>query len=69
MMEVRPVDPKARTSIQIQSTDRAAGPVSYVRKALGLTQLLPGRYRLVVTVEFGGAKGVREREIMIVPKP
>ena len=67
-LEVRPVDPKARELIQIQSTDAATGSVSYVRKSLGLEQLLVGRYRLIVTVEFGGIRAVREREILIVAR-
>lgn len=68
-LEVRPVNPKATGLSQIVSTDRAGAGVTYVRKTLGLTQLLPGKYRVVVTVEFAGLKVSREREILIVPRP
>jgi hypothetical protein len=63
------MDLKAPGLVQIQSTDAGTGSVNYVRKALGLVQLVPGRYRLMVTVEYAGARAVRERQILIVAKP
>ncbi len=67
-VEVRPVEGKGARPIQIQSADRAMGTVSYVRKTLGLDQLVPGRYRLLLTVEYGDARASRERVITIVER-
>ena len=68
IVEVRPVGGKAEAAIRIQSTDPASGEVTRVRKTLGLTQLAPGRYTLVVTVEYQGKQASREREILIVAR-
>ncbi len=65
---VRPLDPKSKTGIQIGSTDPAAAPVTYVRKSLGLKQLPPGTYTLEVTVEYAGARAIRSRQVLIVPR-
>jgi hypothetical protein len=67
-VEVRPVDPKARAAIQIQSAGVASGEVTYVRKALVLDRLAPGQYRLTVTVAAGELRAVRQRILNIVAK-
>jgi hypothetical protein len=66
---VRPLDPKSKAVIQIGSTDPGAGSVTYVRKSLGLKQLPPGTYTVEVTVEYAGAKAVRDRQVLIVLRP
>ena len=67
-MEVRPAGIKAEAAIRIQSTDPTSGEVTRVRKSLGLSQLLPGRYILAVTVTYQGRTATREREILIVAR-
>lgn len=68
-VEIRPVPSKSAAVIRIRSTDRTTGPVTRVRKSLGLEQLPPGRYALTVTVEAGGKEASRSREILIIPRP
>jgi hypothetical protein len=67
-VEVRPIDPKARTSIQIQSTSVATVGVTHLRRALVLDQLIPGQYRLTVTVAAGDHRAVRQRILNIVAR-
>jgi hypothetical protein len=67
-VEVRPLDPKARAAIQIQSAGVASGEVTYVRKALVLDRLAPGQYRLTVTVAAGDRRAVRQRILNIMAK-
>ncbi|HET6196621.1 MAG TPA: hypothetical protein VFE12_12725 [Acetobacteraceae bacterium] len=67
-VEVRPLDPKARAAIQIQSSGIAGGDVTYIRKALVLDRLAPGQYWLTVTVAAGDRHAVRRRILSIVAK-
>ena len=64
-LRVEPAEEHLRDDITVATTDRAAGSVTRVRRSLGLQALQPGRYRLVVTVEHGGATAVREQEILV----
>jgi hypothetical protein len=68
-IEVIPTERRLGDPIQIATDDRASGTITRVRKAIGLDRLQPGVYRLVVTVEHGGASAVREQEILIVETP
>ena len=65
---VRSPDAGARDDIRILSTDRATGRVTYVRKALGLQQLKPGAYRLIVTVATRDRQATRERLLLVTAK-
>lgn len=70
-LEARPdldVPGAVPTSVRVQTSDRARGAVTPVRKTLGLATLKPGRYRLIVTVESGGVSVTRERPLLVVPK-
>jgi len=67
-VEVRPLDPKARAAIQIQSNGIAGGEVTYIRKALVLDRLAPGQYWLTVTVAAGDRHAVRRRILSILAK-
>jgi hypothetical protein len=67
-VEVRPIDPKARAAIQIQSSGVASGEVTYIRKALVLDRLAPGQYWLTVTVAAGDLHAVRRRILSILEK-
>ena len=67
-IEVRPLDPKARATIQIQSSGVASGDVTYVRKALVLDRLAPGQYWLTVTVAAGDGHAVRRRLLSILER-
>lgn len=64
-MEVVPLDTRQRDRVTITTTDRSSGAVTPVRKSLGLAQLAPGRYQLVVTVAAGGETAVRRQDIQI----
>jgi tetratricopeptide (TPR) repeat protein len=55
--------------IRVAADDGASGAITRVRKAIGLDRLQPGVYRLVVTVEAGGNRAVREQDILIVERP
>jgi hypothetical protein len=68
-IEVIPTERRLGDPIQIATDDRASGAITRVRKTIGLDRLRPGVYRLVVTVEHGGASAVREQEIFIVEAP
>ena len=65
---VRSPVPGARDGIRILSTDHATGLVTHVRKSLGLQQLKPGSYRLIVTVAANGRQATREQQLLVVGK-
>lgn len=65
-ISVKPVDEKLKDVVNIETTDRATGSVSTVRKSLGLAQLKPGSYRIVVTISHGADTATRTRELIIV---
>ena len=67
-IEVRPLDPKTRASVQIRSSDVASGTVIRARRTLGLERLSPGQYRLSVAVAAGNLRATRDRIINIVEK-
>jgi hypothetical protein len=67
-IEVKPLDPKLKESISIGSNDRAGGPITHVRKSLGLERLPPGQYQLVVTVEAGRQRASRT-QLITIAKP
>jgi len=67
-IDLRPVDPKQKASVRISSTDQSAGPVTHVRKSLGLGQLPAGKYQLTVTVEAGGQRATRTQALTISAK-
>lgn len=71
MVEVRPLEPTATAAkdvVHLESTDRATGPVTTVRKSLGLAQLKFGIYRLIVSVDAGGRHAEREQHILVLEK-
>ncbi len=68
-IEVRPLDPRMKESVQIGSTDRAGGPITHVRKSLGLERLPVGKYTLTVTVAAGGHGATKTQQLVIsVPR-
>ena len=67
-IEVRSPTVRAKGGIRILSTDRATALVTHVRKSLGLQQLKPGAYRLIVTVAANGRQAIRERQLLVVGK-
>ncbi len=58
----------AKDGIRILGTDHATGLVTHVRKSLGLQQLKPGSYRLIVTVAANGRQATREQQLLVVGK-
>lgn len=62
-------DPELGRPIRLSTEDMAAGTVTRVRKSIGLGQLRPGDYRLVITIEHDGASAVREQSLSIVAAP
>lgn len=58
----------ARDGIRILSTDHANGLVTHVRKSLGLQQLKPGLYRLIITVSANGRQATREQLLLVASK-
>ena len=66
VVEVRGVDTKQANVVRVESADRAVGPVTRVRKSLGLGQLKPGAYRVIVSVDAGGHQATRERRILVL---
>jgi hypothetical protein len=71
VVEVRPLEPTAKESkdvVHVESTDRATGPVTTVRKSLGLAQLKPGIYRLIVSVDAGARHAEREQHVLVLQR-
>lgn len=66
-LEVKPQNPRVRTTVRIRSTDRAAGPFTQVRKSLALGKLPVGTHWLSVSVEEGG-RTVTSRQAIVVVK-
>ncbi len=66
--EVIPAETRRRERISIASDEISDGPVTIVRRTLGLQQLRPGTYRLVVTVQAGEQTASREQEVLIVER-
>jgi len=66
MIEVRGVDAKATDIVRVESVDHATGPVTRVRKTLGLQQLRPGIYRVIMTFDAGGNHVTREQQLLVV---
>lgn len=66
-LEVVPLtNPGRERPVTVGTADRATGPVTRVRKAIGLGRLRGGVYRLTVTLEARGSTVRREQEILIV---
>lgn len=68
VIELRTLDARSRDLIRIESSDRATGPTTTVRKTLGLALVKPGDYRLTVTITAGTRSVTRDRRILIVRK-
>jgi hypothetical protein len=68
-MTVEPTGGRRGRNVTITTDDRASGPVTRVRKALGLQRLEPGAYDLTVTVEAGGQQATRVQRILVVEAP
>lgn len=67
-IEVIPTEAGRRERISIASDEISEGPVTVVRRTLGLQQLRRGSYRLVVTVQAGEQTATREQEVLIVER-
>jgi hypothetical protein len=64
-VRVLPLEGRRGEGISVTATDRAPGGTITIRRTLGLANLDPGSYRLVVTVEHDGREAVREQEILV----
>jgi tetratricopeptide (TPR) repeat protein len=51
--------------VRLATTDRASGPVTVVRKDLGLSRLKPGQYQLTVTIASGTESVSRQQQIVV----
>ena len=69
VLAVTPVDATRKRSVRIETSDRATGAVTSVRKALALQSLEPGNYHLSVTVTGRGESALRERVITVIASP
>ncbi len=67
-VEVVPDDSRHAESIKVTTQDRAAGPVTIVRRTLGLDQLSPGGYRVIVTVAKGDVTVQRAQPILVAKR-
>lgn len=65
-LEMIPLDPGNHDKVSVGADDQATGPVTRVRKSLGLGKLKGGAYRLVVTVETGSERVSREQQILVL---
>jgi hypothetical protein len=66
VVEVRdPADPR-KDLVRLEFADHATGPTTTVRKTLGLAQLKPGDFQLVVTVTSGVKTVSREQRILVL---
>lgn len=63
---VTPVGKKTDREITVTTTDHATGPVTTVRRTLGLDRLTTGRYLLKVTITAGGHTAIREQDVVVV---
>lgn len=66
--EVLPAEAGRSERISIAADGISDGPITTVRRTLGLQRLRRGNYRLVVTVEAGEETARREQEILIVKR-
>lgn len=66
-LEVVP-EGRGRRSVQVEGTDRAAGPVTALRRTLELRDLDPGNYLVKLTVTSGGTALTRQRAITVVAR-
>jgi hypothetical protein len=65
-IELIPLNPRSQERVRISANDRATGSLTPVRKSLGLGRLTSGVYRIVVTLERGGVRAVKEQEILVL---
>jgi hypothetical protein len=66
-LEVKPQNPRVKTTVRIRSSDRATGAFTQVRKSLALGKLPVGTHWLTVSVEEGG-RTVTSRQAIVVVK-
>jgi hypothetical protein len=64
-IDVRSEDPANKQSVSISSIDFATGPVTSIRRSLGLERLPPGRYVMTVTLEYGSSRVTRSQRIEV----
>ncbi len=64
-VEVTPLEPTHGPSLRIATTDRSTLPMNYVRRAVGTDRLVPGTYRLTVTVRAGAEQAVRSTIVIL----
>ncbi|MEO5826110.1 MAG: hypothetical protein ABIR59_09510 [Gemmatimonadales bacterium] len=65
-VEVFPADRRQKEQIRVRFPEVATGALTPVRRSLALGSLKRGDYRLVVTIESGGRRAVREQRILVV---
>jgi hypothetical protein len=65
-VEVRPIDVKLKETVRIATVDRSLGPITHVRRSLGLERLVPGNYQLIVTVEAASERATRTESLTVV---
>lgn len=65
-LEVFPADLRQKEQIRVRFPDVATGALTPVRRSLALGSLKRGEYRLVVTIESGGRRAVRQQGILVV---
>ncbi|HET9133946.1 MAG TPA: hypothetical protein VFN90_06565, partial [Gemmatimonadales bacterium] len=63
--ELTPIAGGAKGRAVVSAQEVSDGPVTALRRTLGLADLAPGTYRLAVTVEAGAAVARREQPIVI----
>ncbi len=65
-LEIIPLDPGNHDKVSVGTDDQATGPVTRVRKSLGLGKLKAGIYMLVVTVASGDQQTSREQQLLVL---
>lgn len=63
---VTPTGKNSDREITVTTNDRATGPVTAVRRSLGLDRLTTGRYLLTLTVTAHGTSAMREQDVVVV---
>ncbi|MES2303927.1 MAG: hypothetical protein V4558_00370 [Gemmatimonadota bacterium] len=64
-LELRPAEGQKAKSVIIGTTGQSTGLRTVVRRSVGLTQLKPGQYRLIITIHQGADSVVTERPLLI----
>jgi hypothetical protein len=69
-VEVEPIGNGKGPTLRIATSDRSTAEIDYIRRSVGTERLLPGEYRLTVTVRAGQRHATRSTTfVLLAPAP